>query len=417
LTDGPDDAARPDAVRGEALRRHPAFRRLVASRSISSLGDAISLVALLLYVAGSNGQAFAVAALLLVGDVAPVLLGPVGGAISDRFDLRSVMVSCELVQAAAVATIAATMPDLPMLLILVGVRAVAAHVFRPASRAVVPALVADTQLESANSALGFGGNGMEAFGPLLAAGLLPLLGIRGVLLVDAATFVISAGLLLGLPSLPPVGVLGARPALLREARVGIAYMMRAPVVRIVTLGFIGVVTCTGVDDVALIYLARDSLDAGRSAVALLYGAVGIGLLGGYVLLLRRRTWPSLVLLLLGGFAISSAGNLLTGLAWAVAAAFAAQFVRGFGISAIDVGVNTLFQREVPTEMLGRVFGTLNGAIGAAAAASYLLGAMLLQLTGPRATFVTAGIGGVLVTALTAVSMSRVRNPGVRYRRT
>ena len=76
-----------------------------------------------------------------------------------------------------------------------------------------------------------------------------------------------------------------------------------------------------------------------------------------------------LMLLVGGFAVSSVGNLLTGLAWAVAVAFALQTVRGLGIAAMDVASNTLLQRLVPDHLLGRVFGNLYGAIGVAAGLS------------------------------------------------
>ncbi len=79
------------------------------SRAISTFGDSLSLVVLLLYLAESTGEAFAVAALLLVGDLAPSLLGPLTGAVSDRLALRRVMIGCELAQAAAVLVILVTL--------------------------------------------------------------------------------------------------------------------------------------------------------------------------------------------------------------------------------------------------------------------------------------------------------------------
>lgn len=114
----------------------------------------------------------------------------------------------------------------------------------------------------------------------------------------------------------------------------------------------------------------------------------------------------MVLMLLVGFGASSAGNLFSGLAWAVAAAFALQVVRGVGIAAMDVATNTLLQRTVPQGMLGRVFGNLYGAIGVAAGFSYVLGGFLLDLTSPRAVFVVAGVGGLLVTLATALALPR-----------
>ncbi len=391
-----------------SLAANSGFRLLWSARGVSFLGDSLSLVALLLYVAQDTGQALAVAALLLVGDFAPALLGPLTGTVGDRFDLRRVLVVCDLMQGVVVLVIGLALPPLPVLLALVALRGVAGQVFGPASRAVLPVLVADEDLEKANSAIGFGANGMEALGPLLAAALLPVLEIRGVLLVDAATFAVSAVLLARLPAVPPAVGLGSRTSFRADARVGLRYLWTEKVLRIVTLGFLAVVAFNGVDDVALVFLTRDDLGGSQSATALLYGAVGIGLLTGYALLARHAVRVPAALLLLLGFAVSSIGNLLTGLAWAVAAAFGLQAVRGVGLSAIDVASNTLFQRRVPPHLLARAFGNLYGAVGVAAGVSYLLGALLLDVTSPRTTFVVAGAGGLLATAATALALSHDR---------
>ena len=385
------------------LRTNQPFRRLWAARTISYFGDSLSLVALMLYVAQSTGQALAVAVMLLVGDFAPALLGPLAGTVSDRFDLKRVMVGCELAQAALVAVTALWLPSLPMLLILVGMRSGVAHVFQPASRAAVPQLVRAEDLPSANAAVGLGTNLGEAVGPLAAAVAIPLWGIRGALLVDVASFLVSAALLGVMPALAREQR-SAPTSFLGDARAGLSYLWRSRIVRAITLGYVGVVAFSGIDDVALVFLATDALDAGVSAVGLLLAAVGLGLLIGYALIGRGNTRMSMVVLLISGFATASAGNLLTGLAWAVAAAFALQAVRGIGIAALDVAANTMLQHAVPAALLGRVFGTLYGAIGLAAGFSYLAGGVLLDFTGPRVTLVVAGAGGLLVTLATASAL-------------
>jgi MFS family permease len=383
------------------------FRLLWGARAVSFLGDSLGLVALMLHVAETTGQALAVALLLLAGDFAPALLGPLAGTVADRLDRRRVMVGCELLQGALVAATALWLPSLPALLVLVGLRSVAGQVFQPASRAAVPALVREPELERANAAVGVATNGGETLGPLVAALLLPVLEVRGVLLVDAATFLVSAVLLRFLPAMPgTVPGLGRQASFLADAGGGLRYVWAEPTVRVVTLGYVAIVACNGIDDVALVFLATDTLGAGEGAVGLLLAAVGVGLLAGYALLSRTRGRLPMTALLLGGFAVSSAGNLLTGLAWAVAAAFCVQAVRGLGIAALDVAATTLVQRIVPPRLLGRVFGTLYGGIGVAAALAYLLGGLLLDRTNPRVAFVSAGAAGLLATAATALALRR-----------
>jgi MFS family permease len=377
------------------------FRVLWTARIVSFVGDSLSLVALMLHVADTTGEAIAVSALLLAGDFVPSLLAPLAGAISDRFDLRRVMITCELVQAGLLALIALSLPPLPLLLVLVALRAITGQIFLPASRAAVPALVSDEALPRANSLLGFGTNGAEVVGPLLAAVLLPLVGVRGALLVDAASFLLSALLLTRLGSLPRVP---DGETLVGQAKAGVAVIWRTPALRIISLGFCAVVLFNGIDDVALVMLAQDTFRAGESAISVLLAAVGIGLFAGYLLLARFS--PPMGALLIGGFAISSVGNLLTGLAAGVAFAFAVQTIRGFGIAGMDVASNTLLQRLVPSEMLGRVFGNLYGAIGIAAAVSYLGGGLLLDATSPSVTFLVAGGLGTLATLIVALLLPR-----------
>ncbi|MFF3437081.1 MFS transporter [Streptosporangium sp. NPDC002721] len=237
--------------------------------------------------------------------------------------------------------------------------------------------------------------------------LFPFIGVRGVLLVDAASFLLAGALLLRLRSPPPIPAEGGEgSSLLQDAKSGLGYIWSAKVVRIIALGFCAVVAFNGVDDVALVLLAKVNFAAGDSAVGLLLGAVGIGLLLGYALMTRYSTRVPLVVLLIAGFAVSGVGNLLTGLAWAVAAAFATQFVRGFGIAAMDVATNTMLQRLVPPRMLGRVFGNLYGAVGVAAALSYVAGGFLLDATSAPVTLIIAG-GGTLATVVVALTL-----PGV-----
>ncbi|WP_238173817.1 MFS transporter [Kribbella speibonae] len=386
------------------LRGSGAFGALWGARAVSVLGDSLGLVALLLYVQASTGAAIAVALLLLAGDFVPGLFGAFAGVVGDRFDLRRVMVVCDLVQGALTLVMALVLPPLEVLLVMVAVRSVAAQVFLAASRSALPALVRDDQLEAANSALGAGTSGLEAVGPIVAAGLFLVTDVRGILLVDAVTFFVSAGLLARLPKIPPTEATGH--SVLKDARDGLGYILRTAQIRVIGIGFFATVAFNGVDDVAMVFLAKDELRGSDSASATLYAGVGIGLIVGFAILARyagRLTMPILILL---GFAVSSAGNLVTGLAWAIWAALALQVIRGLGIAGVDVGVNTHLQRVVPPQLRSRVFGNLYGAIGLAAGISYVLGGLLLQHTDARTTFVTAGVGGLIATAATAIAMQR-----------
>jgi len=391
------------------LAANTSFRSLWLARLLSFLGDSVGLIALLLYTADRYGSGLAVALLMIAGDFVPSLLSPVAGAISDRWDRRLVMVSCEVGQGAILAVVALTLPSLPLLLVLVAVQSCVAAVFQPASRSVVPSLVPSGDLERANALIGFGTNGVDSAGPLAGAALLAWLSVRDLLLVDVATFAISAGLLLTIHVLtgrlePTARGPGSMRGLLAEARAGLTYLWRNPALRVITLAFCAVVLFNGVDDVALVFLARHALHGSNSAASLVYAGAGLGLLAGFLLLARVGPRLAMPLLILAGYAVSSAGNLLTGVAVTILAALGFQVVRGLGIAGMDVGHTTLIQRLVPPEMLGRVFGNVYGAVGAAAGLSYVFGGLLLDATNARVTLIVAGSGGLVAAGLASLAL-------------
>lgn len=397
------------------IRANAAFRSLWTARAVSFLGGSVSSVALILYVAGEAGTGAAVALLMLVGEALPSLLAPVAGALADRIEPRRLMVACEVGQGVVLALVAFLLPSLPVLLTLVAAKSLLAVVFDPAGRSVLPRLVADRDLERANAALGLGTYGLEVAGPLVAAALLPALGVRGVLWLDVATFAASAVLLGGLPRLPRP----ERPdteavaGIWVDVGAGLRYLLRHRMVRMLALCFWGVVLCTGLDDVVLVFLARDTLHAGDSAVSLLYGGVGLGLLVGLVSAARRRvavadptggpaSRPLVVAgagAVVAGLGVSAAGNLLTGLASAFWAALAFQAVRGLGIAAVEVGLPAVIARSVPEHLRGRMFALVYGGVSLAAALSYVVGGVALGVTSPGAILVVAGALGALTCAV------------------
>ena len=398
----------PGAV--SLIRENVAFRNLWVSRSLSFIGDSLGGIALLLYVAATEGSGMAVALLLLVGDFTPTLLSPFAGALSDRLDRKRLMIASELAQGAVIAAIA--LADLPFaaLLGLVALRTTMSGIFQPASRSAVSELVPRDRLESANAALGFGTHGFDLIGPLVGAALLPVVGIRGMLLADVVTCLISASLLARLPSLSTAPLDGeSRVSFLRDARDGLGLLWHTRLLRVITIGFCATVFLTGSDDIALVFLAQEELGGGEAAASLLYAGAGAGLLLGFALLAGLGIRWGLVTLMLAGFAVGSAGNLLTGLAWSVPAAFAFQAIRGLGISLIEVSVNTLVQRSVPPGMQGRAFANLYGFIGLAAGAAYVLGGPLLDATGPRVILAGGGAAALIATAWMAL-----RLPGTNH---
>jgi MFS family permease len=249
-------------------------------------------------------------------------------------------------------------------------------------------------------------------GPPLAGLLFAASGARLVLALDAVTFLIVVPLALRLPDPPRDTGIRSRPSFARDARDGLAFIWRTPAVLAIALGFWVVVLFSAPDDLILPFLATLTFGAGPVAVGVLLAAASAGLLAGlpFVRPAGRRLGATGAIV--AGFAVMSAGNLLTAVAPWLVAAFAAQVLRGLAIPLADSHVTTCLQRTTPPQLLGRVLANVYGGVGVAAAAGYLLGGPLVDATSPRTAFVLVGCGGLAGAALTAVLLRRARRqPG------
>src|SRR5256885_191060 len=165
-------------------------------RAVSTLGNEVALIALMLRVHDSGDGSWAIAGLLAAGTLPLVLCAPLAGALVDRYDSRLLIVTSSLAQALCTGALAFTR-SLPALLGLVAATGIGSAVANPTFSALVPQLAPGKLLARANSLLQ--GSNVVAMlaGPAVGGLLVGATGSAEVpLLVDAATFlaITAAGL-------------------------------------------------------------------------------------------------------------------------------------------------------------------------------------------------------------------------------
>jgi MFS family permease len=395
---------RPPA--GGLLRRAPAFRGLWLARAASYTGDGISQVAIVVFASASGPAAVGLA---LLANTAPRLLGPLAGALADRVERRRLMTACQLAQGLVMAVLAALPPALPALLALSAVAGLLATVFGPAARSVTPRLVDRQDLGRANAMLGTALNLQVILGPALGGLLIAHGGTRTAFAVDALSFAVSAALLWRLPRLGADRRGQRSPGLLADTRTGLAYVARTPGPRALVLGLLLLVSFAAVDNVALVFLVRDTLGGDVRDYGAVQAAYGLGMLAASVTVTRAFARRSPLALLAAGIAATGAGTLLTGLAPAVGMAAGWQALAGAGNAVENIANDTAVQQLVPRHLLGRVFGATGTAAQAGSAVAYAAGGPLLAATSPRAVFAIAA-AGVFSTLLVLLPLLR-RAPG------
>ncbi|MEO8291593.1 MAG: MFS transporter [Actinomycetota bacterium] len=179
----------------EGERGRAAVRRLAVARLLSSTGSGIAAIALAAAVYEATGSAVWLSATFFLTFGVNGLLTPVAGAIADRFDRQRVMIACEL--AGALVWSVLLLGGGPVWLIGIGfVASVVSMPFYLSAGAALPNIVDPQDLVWGNSLLSSAGNTARVAGPALGGVIAAGPGPRTAFAINAASFVISAVLVL-----------------------------------------------------------------------------------------------------------------------------------------------------------------------------------------------------------------------------
>ncbi|GGT57174.1 MFS transporter [Streptomyces purpureus] len=180
------------------LRTRP-FQLLLAGRTLSLLGDAVIPTALGLAVLEATGSTSALALVLACAMVPKLLLLPLGGVVGDRFNARTVALVTDLVRCACQLLVGAQMlsgaPDLAVIATAGAVGGAAGAFAMPTASPLLKGVVAEEALQRANAAMGVAESATRLGGPACAGLLIVTAGPGWAFVLDAATFALSAALL------------------------------------------------------------------------------------------------------------------------------------------------------------------------------------------------------------------------------
>jgi MFS family permease len=182
------------------LRNNKRVRQLWFAQIVSELGDWLNFVALIQIIKQFSGSAQASGLLIILQMMPLVIFSPFSGALADRFDRRKIMIVADLLRAGVVlGLLTIRRPDqLWLLYLLSAMQFSLTAFFEPARSALLPNLAKGEELIQANALTGVTWSIILALGGALGGIISDFFGNQIAFLVDSATFLLSAGILLRL---------------------------------------------------------------------------------------------------------------------------------------------------------------------------------------------------------------------------
>jgi Major Facilitator Superfamily len=382
------------------------FRALLISYLINRAGDVVGSLALAVVILALTGSAMATAALFLATQFVPGLIGPVIVTRVDHHAPGRLLPALYLVEGVLFVALAAMLgrlaaaPIIAVALIDATLAFVARTVTRSASAST---LVASDLVPEGKAAFNVALAMAMIGGPVIAGFAVALLGASTALAIDGGSFLIAGGLVACAPGLraAPVERPPARQGRLRD---GLRYIARHPAIRGLILGEgIAFVFFYLVVPVTVVYAVR-SLHAGTGAYAAILASWGVGIAIGSAIQVRlaRRVGSTMILLCTGAVAL---GYLGSAVAPTIAVACAASVVGGIGNGTQWASVETAIHQLVAESFRTRTAATLEALAAIAPGVGILLGGLLTAAFSPRAAYLVAGVG--LLVLIGAARLSRL----------
>lgn len=207
------------------------------------IGDWMLRIALPAYVFQLTGSALATGAMFIAGQLPQLLLGSVAGVFVDRWDRKRTMVIANLLMMVGLLplVVVRSVEWLWVVYLVSFWQSCIGQFFNPAENALLPTLVAEEKLVTANSLNALNNNLARLIGPALGGALGLSLGLQGVALLDALTFAIAAGMiaLIATPEraaverpAEKVSIQGRWLAVWQEWRAGLGVVAQSPTLRL-----------------------------------------------------------------------------------------------------------------------------------------------------------------------------------------
>jgi hypothetical protein len=405
--------------------RNRNFRLLWVGEGISLLGDQFYLIALPWLVLQLTGSPLAIGTVLALAAIPRALFMLVGGALTDRFSPRALMLCSNLGRFTLVGSLAAlTMTgqvQLWMLYAFALLFGLANAFFFPAQSAIIPKLLGTDRLQTGNAIIQGTAQLSVFLGPVLAGTLIALLdgggsqgavpdtlGIGTAFAIDAVTFLASAGTLaLMRLSRRTAGV----PTQRRDETVwgsiltGLKLVWQDKALRYYFVLIAAVnLLMTGPISVGIPVLADGRFDGGAAAFGTILSGFGGGSLLGIIVagVSRRPSSRRFPMLMLGLTATMGVTLALLGVLPSVATSTFVAFVMGCAQGYVVIQFITWLQLRTPSQMLGRMMSVLMFAVVGMAPLSSAAAGALIQWS---ATLVMVGAGLLMVLVVSVAALS------------
>lgn len=372
--------------------RSAGFRHLAAASWINEFGNFVGEIALTLLAYNRTHSPLISAALFLSLRFLPAAVAPLLTVRLEVVSTRKVLAVLYLMEGLLFACLAAltrhfSLPAVFGLGALDGALGITAKALLRGSRTAE--LLSQGLLREGNAILNLGVMAATAGSPVIAGALVAWKGAGLALLVDAATFLLAAVVVMTATGLGTIN--NSDASVMLRLRDSLSTLTgRGPLPKLM-VAIAVVILVSSVPVPVEVVFARRTLHAGASGYGLLLGSWGVGMVIGGACFAAAREMR-LMTLVGAGTLVAAAGYAGLAVSPTLAAACACSVIGGIGNGTGWIAALTSVQERIPAGAQSAVMSVLGGVNQVMPAVGFVLGGVLTELSSPRIAYAVAAVG-------------------------
>lgn len=380
----------------------PAFFIIWGGQAFSLLGSQLVQFALIWWLTKNTGSATVLATATLVGLLPQVVLGPLTGALVDRWNRRVIMIVADSIIALATIGLAVLFlsgqVEIWQVYLLMFIRSTAGGFHWPAMQASTSLMVPKEHLARIQGLNQMLQGGMTIFSAPLGALLLEVLPVQGILMIDVSTAILAILPLLFIQVPQPERIVNQEGRLERQGvwddlKEGFRYVWSWPALMIIVGMAMAINLLLTPASSLQPLLITEHFNGGALQLAWMESAWGVGIfLGGMLLSVwggfRRRIITSLLGLIILGIAIFMIGITPSE---AFILALGMSFVAGISLPIVNGPIHAVLQAVVEPDKQGRVFTLVSSLATAMTPLGLIIAGPVADAISVNFWFVIAGL--------------------------
>jgi MFS family permease len=392
-TQQPISARQPRLIRSPLIVR--SFRLLWIGETVSVFGDQFYVVALPWLVLQVTGSGLVLGSVLMTAAIPRAALMLAGGAATDRFSSRNVMLISNIMRCGIVTLLTlliyAHAVHLWHLYVIAAAFGTFDAFFYPAYVSIVPALLAPEQLLAANSLMQGSVQLTGLIGPAASGALISFAGLGTAFGVDAASFLVSITML---SLIPNIGSAARQQPLLAAIREGVAYALGHRVIRSLFVAFATMnLFLTGPFGIGAPLLAKTRF-GGATSLGILFSSFGAGALAGTAIARHDRHRRCVGPILLTTYMTAGSTMIVLALIRHLWMSALVLVVLGLIVGYSNIHMLSNLQRQTEPQKMGRVMSLIMFCGQGLLPLSYMLAGAVSRV-GVAVLFICSGTAVVL----------------------